>query len=79
MAQITIVLGFMRTAEQEDDLRLMASRLPDDWTIEMSGDPVTHIFDVRVQGPDLKASKMFAPDGIESAINYLEAIRPECW
>jgi hypothetical protein len=76
MAQITIGLGFMRTPDQEKEWRRAAAALPEKWVITMSGDPATHIFDVRTKGPGVDASKTFGPDDADVVLQYLESIKP---
>lgn len=79
MAKITIGLGFLRTPEQEEELRKAAASLPDDWTIEMSGGPhdvnSPGIWDTRVFGPDLEMRKSFGPDGVDAAIRLLQELK----
>ena len=79
MAKISIGLGFVRTPDQEKELRKLAATLPDDWTIEMSGGPQgvnsPGIWDTRIFGPDLEMRKSFGPDGVDAAISMLQGLR----
>jgi hypothetical protein len=79
MAKITIGLGFMRTPAQEDKLRKAAAALPDDWTIEMFGEPgETRIWDVRVVRPSVSnLNRAYGPANVNDAIRMLEALNPK--
>lgn len=75
MADVTIGSGFVRTPEQEAEIRRVAATLPATWKIELFGSPTTGIFSVRTTGPDIRADVSFGPDGCDSAIQYLRALR----
>jgi len=80
MANVTIRPGFLRSPDQEKELRKAAAALPDEWTIEMSAGPdgvkPAGAWEVRVYGPDFDRTASFGPDGVGAAMRLLKRLNP---
>ena len=80
MANVTIRPGFLRSPDQEKELRKAAAALPDEWTIEMSaaanGARPKGAWDLRVFGPDFDRTASFGSDGVDAAMRLLKRLNP---
>jgi hypothetical protein len=80
MANVTIRPGFLRSPDQEKELRKAAAALPDEWTIEMwegaNGVKPAGAWKLRVFGPDFDNTASFGPDGVDAAMRLLKRLNP---
>jgi hypothetical protein len=71
---------FLRSPDQEKELRKAAAALPDEWTIEMSaglsGVKPAGAWDLRVFGPDFDNTASFGPEGVDAAMRLLKRLNP---
>jgi hypothetical protein len=73
VAKMTIGLGFIRTADEEESWRRLAAGMPEGWEIKIVG---SRVFEVCITGPGVYAAKTFAPDGAGDVLRYLEMNTP---
>ena len=80
MANVTLRPGFLRSPDQEKELRKAAAALPDEWTIEMSAGPngvkPAGAWELRVVGPDFDRTASFGPEGLDAAMRLLKRLNP---
>jgi hypothetical protein len=61
--------------EQKAAFERAALALPDDWTVTaVSNVTAPFLFDVRIEGPGVLASRAFSPTRSEDAVRFLEGI-----
>jgi hypothetical protein len=67
--------GVVLTPELERKLEDAATVLPEDWTIEMSGNSTTGLVTVAFKGPGAPGPKSFRPNDVDLAVWYLQGLK----